>query len=70
MGVTTLKRKARRNSARAEVRAQKLKLLNKKPVIKKVDIEELKKAQGGSTVVDKAVKEVKKVVEKVTGSEE
>lgn len=43
MAVTTLKRKARRNSAKAEIKAQKLKLLNKKPVIKKVDIESLKK---------------------------
>mgnify|MGYP006983098311 CR=1 FL=1 len=45
MAVTTLKRKARRNSAKAGKKAQKMKLLNWKPVIKKVDIEELRAAK-------------------------
>lgn len=42
MAVTTLKRKARRNASKADKKAQKIKLLNKKPVIKKVEIEELR----------------------------
>lgn len=45
MAVTTLKRKARRNSAKAEKKAQKIKLLNWKPVIKKVDVEELRDSE-------------------------
>jgi len=68
MAVTTLKRKARRNSARAEVKAQKLKLLNKKPVIKKVDIESLK--QEASLAAGNAKKETKKAAAKVADSEE
>lgn len=42
MAVTTLKRKARRNSAKAEKKAQKIKILSRKPVIKKIEIEELR----------------------------
>jgi hypothetical protein len=64
MGVTTLKRKARRNSAKAEIRAQKMKLLIKKPVIKKVTIEDLKSQ---SSPVEKVVK---KATKKATGTEE
>lgn len=42
MAVTTLKRKARRNSAKAEKKAQKIKILSRKPVIKKIEIEDLR----------------------------
>lgn len=70
-----LMRKARRNRVRVAQRNQSIKLLNKKPVIKKIDVEELKKESGSNTgVVAKAAKEVKeevkKVVEKVTGKGE
>ncbi|WP_186756373.1 hypothetical protein [Echinicola salinicaeni] len=43
MAVTTLKRKARRNRQRQVTRVIKIKQLNAKPVIKNVDVEELKK---------------------------
>ncbi|AWW31801.1 hypothetical protein DN752_17620 [Echinicola strongylocentroti] len=43
MAVTTLKRKARRNRQRQVTRVIKIKQLNAKPVIKNVDVEEIKK---------------------------
>ena len=43
MGVTRLKRKNRRVRAEAARRRTKLKILTSVPVIKRVDIEELKK---------------------------
>ncbi|MCB0495691.1 MAG: hypothetical protein KDC79_06120 [Cyclobacteriaceae bacterium] len=43
MAVTRLKRKARKNKLRAKKRLQKIALESTKPVIKNVDIEELKK---------------------------
>jgi hypothetical protein len=43
MGVTQLKRKARKNHVKSSQRTQAIKLLTKKPVLKNVDIEELKK---------------------------
>ncbi len=64
MGVTRLKRKDRRNKNVASARQQKIKLLTAKPVIKKVDIEELKKQfvteEAVTPAVDKSPK--KKVV--------
>ena len=42
MGVTSLKRKARRNRVVAKQRLQGIKLVTVKPVIKKVDIEDVK----------------------------
>jgi hypothetical protein len=47
MAVTRLKRKDKRNKANANARKAKIKLLTKTPVIKKVDIEELKKQAKG-----------------------
>lgn len=43
MAVTRLKRKDKRNKSNAVARKAQIKLLTKVPVIKKVDIEELKK---------------------------
>ena len=42
MAGTSLKRKARRNKAKAKQRNQRIKLITFKPVPKKVDIEEIK----------------------------
>ncbi|MFQ3575893.1 MAG: hypothetical protein SNJ77_05600 [Cytophagales bacterium] len=49
MGVTRLKRKDRRNKAVAARKRTKLKVLTAVPVIKKVDIEELKKQFGSAS---------------------
>lgn len=43
MGVTRLKRKDRMNKTVSKLRTAEIKRLTKVPVIKKVDIEELKK---------------------------
>ncbi|HEY8401306.1 MAG TPA: hypothetical protein VIK89_08595 [Cytophagaceae bacterium] len=43
MGVTRLKRKDRRNKNISKQKTAAIKLLLQKPVIKKVDVEELKK---------------------------
>lgn len=43
MAVTRLKRKNRKDKAKSAVRRQTLKIQNFKPVIKNVDIEEIKK---------------------------
>lgn len=43
MSVTRLKRKGRKDKAVAAVRRQTLKIQNFKPVMKNVDIEEIKK---------------------------
>jgi hypothetical protein len=43
MGVTQVKRKLRKLRKKTDLRRQSLKLLTATPVIKKVDIEELKK---------------------------
>ncbi len=43
MAVTRLKRKERKNRTVSKLRTQNIKLLTKTVVIKKVDIEELKK---------------------------
>ncbi len=42
MAVTRLKRKAKRNKARAKVRNNNIQLLSAKPIIKKVDTEAMK----------------------------
>lgn len=50
MAVTRLKRKTRRDRAKAAIRRQTLKLQNFKPVMKNVDIEKVKeefKAKAG-----------------------
>jgi hypothetical protein len=46
MGVTTLKRKLRRKRQSQNARVIKIKQLSAKPVIKNVDIEELKASFG------------------------
>jgi hypothetical protein len=43
MAVTRLKRKEKRNKIVAKTRVEKIKFLTKRPVVKKVDIEELRK---------------------------
>ncbi len=43
MGVTRLKRKEKRNRSVAKARVAKIKELSLKPVIKNIDIEEIKK---------------------------
>jgi len=43
MAVTRLKRKGRKDKAKSAVRRQTLKIQNSKPVMKNVDIEEIKK---------------------------
>jgi hypothetical protein len=43
MAVTRLKRKNRKDKAKSAVRRQSLKIQNFKPVIKNVDLEEIKK---------------------------
>lgn len=42
MGVTRLKRKDRRNAARANKRVEDIKRISAKPVIKNVDVEAIK----------------------------
>lgn len=64
MAVTRLKRKEKRNKTVARQRQENIKLLTKVPVIKKVDIEELRK-QASPTVVKKVVEKAEEVVEKV-----
>lgn len=44
MAVTRLKRKERRNAAKANAKLEVIKQLTKMPVIKKVDVEEIKKS--------------------------
>ena len=44
MAVTTLKRKLKRKRLKQNTRVIKIKQLNAKPVIKNVDVEELKKS--------------------------
>ena len=44
MAVTRLKRKERRNIAKANAKLEVIKQLTKMPVIKKVDVEEIKKS--------------------------
>jgi len=43
MGVTQVKRKLRKNRVKTALRNQSIKLLTAKPLVTKVDIEELKK---------------------------
>jgi hypothetical protein len=43
MGVTQVKRKLRKLRKKSDLRRQKIKLLTATPVIRKVDVEELKK---------------------------
>ena len=44
MGVTRLKRKDRRNKSKANARVKRIKQLTLTPVIRKIDVEELKKS--------------------------
>lgn len=63
MAVTRLKRKARRNKLTAKKRLQKMSIEGVKPVIKNVDVDELKKQfkeAPAPTKEKKAVKEEKK----------
>ncbi len=60
MGATSLKRKARRNRVVAKKRIQSIKLATTKPVIKKVDVEEIK-AEFENTKKAPAKKEEKPV---------
>lgn len=64
MAVTRLKRKEKRNKSVSKARTASIKFLTKTPVIKKVDIEELRKQQG-SSVMDKVKDKVEEVAEGV-----
>jgi hypothetical protein len=68
MAVTRLKRKEKRNRIVAKKRVANIKALTKVPVIRKVDIEELKK-QASPSLAAKVKEEVKKVADKITGKE-
>jgi hypothetical protein len=68
MAVTRLKRKEKRNRIVAKKRVANIKALTKVPVIRKVDIEELKK-QASPSLATKVKEEVKKVADKITGKE-
>lgn len=83
MAITRLKRKERRNRSVAHARIANMKLLTKVPVIKKVDIEELRKlskpslkAKAGHVLesiehaAEGVVDKVKKAVKNATSSEE
>lgn len=62
MAVTSLKRKARKNRVVAKKRVDAMKRLNTKPVVKQIDIEEIKKefaAKAGKKEAPKAKKEEK-----------
>ena len=60
MAVTRLKRKAKRNKAKAAVRVANIKRLSTKPVIKSVDVEALKEEfKSGSSKKAYAKKEKK-----------
>ena len=61
MGVTSLKRKARRNRVVAKQRLQGIKLVTVKPVIRKVDIEDVKEEFKNSEKKAPAKKEEKPV---------
>ncbi|MFL5728815.1 MAG: hypothetical protein ACJ75J_04935 [Cytophagaceae bacterium] len=68
MAITRLKRKEKRNKIVAKKRVANIKMLTKVPVIRKVDIEELKK-KASPGLATKVKEEVKKVVDKVAGKE-
>lgn len=65
MAITSLKRKGKRNKMSSHIRAAKIKLLTTTPVIKKVDIEELKKQQNSGSVIGKVKDAVGNAVETV-----
>ena len=62
MAITRLKRKDRKNKARANNKQTVIKQLLKTPVIKNVDAEELKAQFGGGSVASKATKSVKNAI--------
>ena len=68
MAVTRLKRKAKRNKARAAQRQASIKRLNSKPVIKQVDVEAIKEEfdKGGKS----SSKKTKKTKKAKASSEE
>jgi hypothetical protein len=68
MAITRLKRKEKRNKIVAKKRVANIKALTKVPVIRKVDIEELKKLASPGLAA-KVKEEVKKVADKITGKE-
>lgn len=61
MAITRLKRKDRKNKARANNKQAVIKQLLRTPVIKNVDVEELK-AQFGTSATTKATTTVKKAI--------
>lgn len=64
MAVTRLKRKAKRNKVKAKVRQESIQRLNSKPVIKSVDVEqikeEFKKGSKGTAKADTKKADTKK----------
>ncbi len=73
MGVTRLKRKARRNKQTAAKRQNSMKQLNSKPVIKNIDKEAILASFGSAPAVEEApaaAPEVKEVVAEAPAVEE
>ena len=71
MAVTRLKRKEKKNVARAKARVKEIKRLNKKPVIKNVDIEAIKaEFASKSTKVEKKAAKKEEPVAETPASEE
>ena len=64
MAVTRLKRKDRKNKARANNRIARIKKLNATPVIKKIDTDAIKASFGTVAKKKPAVAQEEKVVEK------
>lgn len=64
MGITRLKRKARRNKQRSADRVNKIKQLTSTPVIANIDKEELKASFGEAPKKETAPKAKKEKVEK------
>ncbi|MBL3657492.1 MULTISPECIES: hypothetical protein [Fulvivirga] len=59
MAVTRLKRKAKRNKVKSKVRQETIQRLNTKPVIKSVDVEQIKEEFAKGSKTAKAKKEAK-----------
>lgn len=70
MAVTRLKRKGRRNKLNASKRLSSIKLLTATPVIKNVDVEELKKGFSQDSAAKPAAKAKKTEAEPVAEKQE
>ena len=70
MAITRLKRKGRRNKQTAAIRRSSIKQLTSKPVIKNVDVEEIKEGFKASSAKAKPKKETPKAEVAVEAKEE